>query len=264
MGILNVTPDSFYAGGRHSDVEAACAHARTLLLEGADLLDVGGESSHPGSAPVSVDEECARVVPVVAAIRRGSDVPISVDTTKAAVAAEALTAGANLVNDISAGRFDPAMLPLVAARDAGIVLMHMQGTPATMQDDPRYDDVVAEVREFLAARAESAIAAGIARSRIWIDPGIGFGKRREHNLTLLAHLERLADLGYPIVIGASRKRFLATDGDTPADRLPASLAAATLAVAHGAAVVRVHDVAATRRALAITDAVVAAGRPSSS
>lgn len=255
MGILNVTPDSFYDGGRHAGVDTALTHARTLLAEGADLIDVGGESSRPGAEPIGGDEEQARVVPVIAALRAGSAVPISVDTTKASVADAALAAGADVVNDISAGRFDPAMLPLVAARRATIVLMHMQGTPATMQRAPQYDDVLAEVEAFLTNRVAAAIAAGIARDRIWIDPGIGFGKRPEHNFALLGGLGRLRRLGLPIVLGASRKRFLAAPGESdPTDRLAASLAAATLAAAAGAAVVRVHDVAATRRAVAVADA----------
>ncbi|MCC7538466.1 MAG: dihydropteroate synthase [Deltaproteobacteria bacterium] len=256
MGILNVTPDSFYDGGQHPGPAAALAHGRRLAAEGADLIDVGGESSRPGAAPITSEEEGARVVPVVEALRRACDVPISVDTTKADVADAALAAGADVVNDISAGRFDARMLPLVAARGATIVLMHMRGTPATMQTAPRYDDVLGEVEAFLAERVRVAVAAGIHRDRIWIDPGIGFGKRREHNLLLLAQLGRLRDLGFPVVIGASRKRFLAAaDEDDPADRLAASLAAATLASAAGAAVVRVHDVAATRRAVAVADAL---------
>lgn len=255
MGILNVTPDSFYDGGRHAGLDAALTHARALLAEGADLIDVGGESSRPGAEPIDVDEERARVVPVIAALRTASAVPISVDTTKAAVADAALSAGADVVNDISAGCFDPDMLPLVAERGATIVLMHMQGTPATMQRAPHYDDVLAEVEAFLADRVAAAAAAGIVRDRIWIDPGIGFGKRPQHNFALLAGLGRLRRLGFPIVLGASRKRFLAAAGESdPADRLAASLAAATLAAAAGAAVVRVHDVAATLRAVAIADA----------
>ena len=256
MGILNVTPDSFYDGGRHAEPEAALAHARRLLTEGADLIDVGGESSRPGAAPISADEECRRVIPVVAALRRETDVPISIDTTQAAVAAEALTAGAAVVNDISAGRFDAAMLPLVAARGATIVLMHMQGTPATMQAAPSYEDVVAEVESFLRDRMTAARESGIGVDRIWIDPGIGFGKRQEDNLALLASLGRLRRLSAPLLVGVSRKRFLALDVDAgPADRLAASLAAATLAAAAGASIVRVHDVAPTRRAVALADAL---------
>ena len=259
MGILNVTPDSFYDGGRHATSDAALAHARVLLAEGADLLDVGGESSRPGAQPISADEESARVVPVIAALRAETDRPIAVDTTKAAVAAAALAAGADLVNDVSAGRFDPAMLPMIAAYGAGVVLMHMQGTPPTMQVAPQYDDVLAEVFAFLHERVTAAIAAGIPPGVVWIDPGIGFGKRPEHNFALLAGLGRLRTLGRPIVVGASRKRFLGADGDTPDARLASSLAAAALAVANGAAVVRVHDVAATRRAVAVADACVRAG-----
>ncbi len=261
MGILNVTPDSFFDGGRHAGLDAALAHARRLIAAGADVVDVGGESTRPGAAPLPADDELARVVPVVAALRHESDVPISVDTTKAAVAAAALDAGADVVNDVSAGRFDPGLLPLVAARGAGVVLMHMQGTPATMQAAPHYDDVVAEVRDFLRERAAAAIGAGVDPARIWVDPGIGFGKRRQDNLDLLAHLDALVTLGFPVLVGASRKGFLATAAsETPDDRLAASLAAAALAATNGAAIVRVHDVAATRRALALADAVRAAGR----
>lgn len=260
MGILNVTPDSFSDGGRYARFDAALAHGQALVAEGADLIDVGGESSRPGAQAITRDEEHARVVPVIAALRRHTDVPISVDTTKAAVADAALAAGADVVNDISAGRFDPGMLALVAARNATIVLMHMQGTPATMQAAPHYEDVVAEVEAFLADRIDAARAAGIARERIWIDPGLGFGKRTEHNFMLLAALGRLTGLGAPIVLGASRKRFLAAaDGNAPADRLAASLAAATLAAAAGAAIVRAHDVAETRRAVAIADGCRAHG-----
>lgn len=256
MAILNATPDSFYDGGRYTDLDAALTRARAMIAEGADLIDVGGESSRPGAVPISAEEECARIVPIVAALRRECDLPISVDTTKAGVAAAALAEGADVVNDISAGRFDAGMLPLVAARGATIVLMHMQGSPTTMQADPHYDDVVAEVETFLRDRIEAASASGIRRDRIWLDPGIGFGKRREHNLALLAGLPRLRRIGAPLLVGASRKRFLAADGDDgPDDRLAASIAAATLAAAGGAAIVRVHDVAATRRALALADAL---------
>ena len=261
MGIVNVTPDSFYDGGRCQTVDAALAHARRLLAEGADLIDVGGESTRPGARPVPAAEERARVLPVIAAVRAATDLPISIDTTKAEVAAAALAAGADIVNDVSAGRFDAAMLPLVAERGAGIVLMHMHGTPATMQDAPAYDDVVAEVRAFLAERAAAARAAGIAADRIVVDPGIGFGKRLEHNLALLAHLGRLAELGFPVAVGTSRKAFLGTlTGDPPAERLAASIAAAVLAAARGARILRVHDVAATKRALAVAEAIAGARR----
>jgi dihydropteroate synthase len=260
MGIVNVTPDSFFDGGRTATPDAAMAHARRLIAEGADLLDVGGESTRPGARPVAADEELARVLPVVTALRAETDLPISIDTTKSAVAAAALAAGADIVNDVSAGRLDPAMLPLAARHGAVVVLMHMQGTPATMQEAPAYDDVVAEVAAFLAARARAAEAAGIAAERIWVDPGIGFGKRLEHNLELLAHLERLCALGYPVLVGVSRKSFLAALTGEPVERrLAGSLAAAVSAAARGARIVRVHDVAATRGALAVATAVAAAG-----
>jgi dihydropteroate synthase len=261
MGILNVTPDSFADGGLHRGVDAALARARTLIAEGADVIDVGGESTRPGAEPVPAEVEYARVVPVIAALRAETDLPISVDTTKASVAADALAAGADVVNDVSAGRFDPAMLALVATRGAGLVLMHMQGSPATMQEAPAYGDVVTEVATFLGERAAAARAAGVAPADVWVDPGIGFGKRLEHNLALLARLERLVALGFPVVVGASRKGFLgALSGAPVGDRLPASLAAAVLAAAHGARVVRVHDVGATRHALAVADALTHAGR----
>jgi dihydropteroate synthase len=264
MGILNVTPDSFYDGGRHAALDAALAQARVLIAEGADVLDVGGESSRPGAQPISADEECSRVIPVITELRRETDRPISIDTTKAVVAAEALAHGADVVNDISAGRLDPAMLDLVAAHGAGIVLMHMQGIPATMQTAPRYDDVVAEVGAFLRERAQAARAAGIDQTRIWLDPGLGFGKRRQDNFALLAHLDRLTALGLPILVGASRKRFLAADEhEPPKHRLAASLAAAALAVAHGASIIRAHDVGATRRATAIADALARAAHHAS-
>ncbi len=264
MAILNVTPDSFSDGGRYDTVPAALEHTRRLIAEGADLIDVGGESTRPGSSPVPAAEERARVVPVIEALRAEMDLPISVDTTKAEVAAAALAVGADMVNDVSGGRFDDGMLPLVAARGAAIVLMHMQGVPATMQDAPSYGDVVGEVRAFLAERVAAGRAAGIPDGRLWIDPGIGFGKRAEHNLALLAALERLVELGHPVVVGASRKGFLGAvgGGDTVEARLPASLAAAVLAAAAGARVVRVHDVAATRKALAVADAVARSARTS--
>jgi dihydropteroate synthase len=261
MWILNVTPDSFYDGGRHASPDTALARARVLLAEGADVIDVGGESSRPGSRSISADEECSRVIPVITGLRRETDRLVSVDTMKAEVAAEALANGADVVNDISAGRFDPAMLTLVATHGAGIVLMHMQGTPATMQAAPRYGDVLAEVHAFLRERAELACAAGINPEQIWLDPGIGFGKSREDNFALLAQLDRLAAIGFSILVGASRKQFLAMEENEPTeDRLAASLAAAALAVAHGAAIVRVHDVAATRHAVGVADGLTRATR----
>lgn len=261
MGVLNVTPDSFWDGGRHATTAAAVAKGRALLAEGADWLDVGGESTRPGAAPVPVDEECARVVPVVAALRDETDRPLSIDTSKREVAAAALAAGADVVNDVTAGRGDPGMLSLVAAHGAAIVLMHMQGTPATMQRAPAYDDVVTEVVAFLGARVAAARDAGVESSRILVDPGIGFGKRPCDNVALLRHLDRLAALGSPIVVGASRKAFLGVLTEAPTeDRLVPSLAAAVIAAMAGARMVRVHDVRATRRALAIADALGPHGR----
>lgn len=261
MGIVNVTPDSFYEGARHPSADAALLHARALIAEGADLLDVGGESTRPGATVVDAEEEARRVLPVITALRAETALPLSIDTMKASVAAAALDAGVDLVNDVSAGCFDPTMLSIVAVRRGGIVLMHMQGTPATMQVAPRYDDVVEEVTAFLAGRAAAARAAGIAPNRILLDPGIGFGKRLEHNVALLAHLGTIVDLGYPVLIGVSRKGFLGTlTGDPPAERLSASTAAAALAVANGARVVRAHDVAATLRATRMADAIVTARR----
>lgn len=246
MGVVNVTPDSFSDGGRYFDVDRAVAHGLALVAEGADVVDVGGESSRPGAEPVDEAEECRRVVPVVAAL--APTVRVSVDTVKASVAEAALAAGATIVNDISA-----SLWPVAAEAGAGWVAMHMQGTPRTMQADPRYDDVVAEVHEFVLGRARQALDAGVPE--VWVDPGIGFGKTRAHNLALLRHLPALVAAGVPVLVGASRKGFLGTvapgpDGRPPAPvhRLPASLAVATWAMASGCAMVRVHDVAATVRA----------------
>jgi dihydropteroate synthase len=250
-GVVNVTPDSFSDGGEHATAETALAHAKRLVEEGADVLDVGGESTRPGAAPVPVEVEAARVVPVVRALREaGVALPVSVDTRKAAVADAALAAGATIVNDVSAGLHDPSMLATAARHGAGMVLMHMRGEPATMQKDPRYGDVVAEVRAFLEARAAAAAGAGVPRERIWVDPGLGFGKTFEHNETLLRGLEDLVALGWPVLVGASRKAFLgAAAGRGPKDRLAGSIACAVRAAEAGAAAVRVHDVAATVEAL---------------
>ncbi|MGC9530050.1 MAG: dihydropteroate synthase [Candidatus Bipolaricaulaceae bacterium] len=248
MGIVNVTPDSFSPGGRYLDPEAAAAHALRLEAEGADLIDVGGESTRPGAAPVSAREELRRVLPVLAALQGKLSVPISIDTTKAEVAEESIKAGAQVVNDISALRFDPEMGPLVARTGVGVILMHMQGTPQTMQDNPTYADVVDEVRSFLAARARAAVAAGVAGEQVAVDPGIGFGKTVEHNLDLLRRLPALVELGLPVVVGPSRKSFIGAVLGLPVDqRLEGTLAACAVAVARGADVVRVHDVAPVRR-----------------
>jgi dihydropteroate synthase len=254
MGIVNVTPDSFSDGGRFLDTDAAVAHGLTLVEAGADLLDVGGESTRPGAVPVDVDEELARVLPVIQRLAVEADVPVSVDTTKAAVAGAALRAGALVVNDVSAGLADPAMLGVVADTGAGFVAMHRRGEPRTMQHDVRYDDVVAEVTAHLVERRDAALAAGVTDDAICVDPGIGFGKLAEHNLELLARLpEVVARVGVPVLVGASRKTFLGallaeSRGVSPSDVPPSARDDATLAtvmwsVDQGAAVVRVHDVA---------------------
>jgi len=258
MGILNVTPDSFSDGGRFTDRGRAVEHGLAMEREGADIIDVGGESTRPGAEPVPEDEELARVVPVIEGLRAaGLEASISIDTSKAAVATAALEAGADLVNDVSALRADPEMAALVAERGVPCVLMHMRGEPRTMQRDPRYADVVAEVRAFLEERLAAAVAAGIAEERIWIDPGIGFGKTAEHNLTLLRELDALADLGRPIVIGTSRKSFLGRiTGRDYTGLAAATVATSVLAYERGARVFRVHDVAPTRDALLVAAATV--------
>jgi dihydropteroate synthase len=257
MGVVNVTPDSFYDGGRYPDPGAAIGHARRLVEEGADLLDIGGESSRPGADPVAADEELRRVLPVLDALRE-LGVPVSVDTTKPEVMRAALEHGAAMINDITA-LASPGALEVVARSEAAVCLMHMQGDPRTMQADPVYADVVAEVREFLAARAQACAAAGVARERIVLDPGFGFGKTVGHNLRLLAHLDWIAALGFPVLAGWSRKSSLGRITGRPAeDRLAASLAAALLSVQRGARMVRVHDVAATRDVLAVLAAVESA------
>lgn len=258
MGVVNVTPDSFYGGSRTLDPERAVARGMELAGQGADILDIGGESSRPGSDPVSAAEERLRVVPVISGLRRQSHVFLSVDTTKREVAQAAVEAGADIINDISALRFDAGLLEWVASSGAAVVLMHMLGTPKTMQAAPRYDDVLAEVRSFLAERAAAAAAAGLGADRTILDPGIGFGKRPEDNLTLLNRLTDLAELGRPIMVGPSRKSFLGAILDLPAEeRLEGTLAAAVLAVARGAHILRVHDVEAVRRAVMTAEAVLA-------
>ncbi len=258
MGIVNVTPDSFSDGGRFLDPAAALDQARRLVEAGADILDIGGESTRPGATPVSAAEEIARVVPLIAAIRANSDVAISIDTMKPAVARAAVAAGATIWNDVAALRFAPDAPEVAAELGCEVVLMHMLGQPGTMQDDPRYEDVVAEVEAFLLARALTAMAAGVAREKIWLDPGIGFGKTPAHNLALLAALPRFVALGYPILLGASRKRFIAVIDPLaadPATRLGGSLAAHLHAAAAGVAAVRVHDVRETAQALSVWSAI---------
>jgi dihydropteroate synthase len=257
MGIVNVTPDSFSDGGAFDDAAEAVKHGLRLLEEGADLLDVGGESTRPGSDPVGVDEERDRVVPVIEGLRREApEAVLSVDTRKAAVAVEALGAGAHVVNDVGAGA-DPAMFDVAAAAGTGMVLMHMRGDPKTMQEAPSYEDVVGEVHTFLAERVDAAGAAGIGRDRLAVDPGIGFGKDLGHNLELLRSIGSLRAIGVPVVVGASRKRFVGrlSRVEDPSNRLEGSLAAAVWCATQGVAVVRVHDVGPTVRALRVVDAI---------
>ncbi len=258
MGILNVTPDSFSDGGMFDQAEDAVAHGLGLAEEGADLVDIGGESTRPGAEPVPESEERRRVLPVVEGLRAARpDLPISIDTRHAAIAVDALAAGASVVNDISGGS-DDDMLPVVAKAGAGLVLMHMRGDPVTMQDAPMYDDVVEDVHEYLRERVEAAIFAGVDADRLCVDPGIGFGKNVDHNLALLRSIGRFADLDGAVMVGASRKRFVGalSGADDPRDRLEGSLAAAILAAASGADIVRVHDVMPTLRALRVADAIM--------
>jgi dihydropteroate synthase len=251
MGILNVTPDSFSDGGRFNTAEKAVVHGLEMVNQGADLLDVGGESTRPGAKPVDLGVELGRVVPVVEALVQQTSVPISVDTSKAEVARQCLKHGAQIINDVTALAGDPQMTAVVREFDAGIVLMHMQGTPATMQRDPRYKDVVAEVLRFLRGQLKACVKAGLAVERMVVDPGIGFGKTVEHNLTLLARLEEFQKLNRPVLLGVSRKGFSGTVlGRSPSDRMAGSLAIVSYAIARGAVqIVRVHDVAQTRDAV---------------
>ncbi|GAB4251076.1 dihydropteroate synthase [Deferrisoma sp.] len=260
MGILNVTPDSFSDGGEFFDRDAALERALAMVEEGADLLDVGGESTRPGAPLVSQDEEERRVLPVIEHLAHRVGVPISVDTYKAAVARKAVDAGAAIVNDVSGLRMDPEMARAVAETGAGLVVMHMRGDPRTMQSDTTYDDLVGEIFRALEESVDRAVEAGVDRSRVWIDPGIGFGKSAGQNLVLLRRLGEFRSLGCPILVGASRKSFIGkTLGiDDPKDRLEGSLAAAVLAVAGGARILRVHDVRATRRAADLAWAVCSA------
>jgi len=263
MGILNVTPDSFSDGGCFADAGEAVEHAFRMTEEGADIVDIGGESTRPGAAPVAVEDELRRVLPVVEALAGHCRAALSIDTRKAAVAGPALEAGAHIVNDVSALRHDPDMLPLVAASGAGVVLMHMQGTPATMQNAPRYDDVVAEVAAFLKERVQTAVSGGVAPAQMAVDPGIGFGKTLEQNVLLLRHLSALAALGRPVAVGLSRKRFLgALTGREVDARLPAGLAGLAAAVLRGASILRVHDVAASVDAVRVAAAIAGAGEGS--
>lgn len=258
MGVINVTPDSFSDGGALTSADAVARRAVEMTAEGADWLDVGGESTRPGARPVSEAEEMARVIPAISAIRTRCGLPLSVDTMKPAVARAAIAAGATMWNDVSALSATPESLETAAALGCEIVLMHMQGEPASMQDDPRYDDVLAEVTHFLAERARAAVAAGVAPVQIWLDPGLGFGKTLAHNLALLRGLDRIVGLGFPVVVGASRKgmiRALDPKAKDAGDRLGGSLALALAAARAGVAMVRVHDVRETAQALAVEAAI---------
>jgi dihydropteroate synthase len=259
MGIVNVTPDSFSDGGLFLDADAAIAHGRELIAEGADILDIGGESTRPGAEPVGADEEIRRVIPVIEALT-GTGAQISIDTTKAEVAQRALDSGATIVNDVAAFRFDPDIAAVTAAAGATCVLMHMLGEPRTMQKDPRYDEVVSDVKAFLEERLEYAVGQGIPEERIWLDPGIGFGKTVEHNLELIARLDEIVAIGRPVVFGASRKSFLGKLTDRQVDeRLAGTIAANIIAYDRGARVFRVHDVAPTADALKVATATFRAG-----
>jgi len=260
MGVVNVTPDSFSDGGRYLDPGAAIAHGEQLAAEGAAILDVGGESTRPGADPVPVEEELRRVLPVVEAL--AGTARVSIDTSKAVVAAAALGAGASYVNDVTAFRGDPELAAVVADRGVDCCLMHMLGTPRTMQDDPRYGDVVSDVKAFLEERLAAAVAAGVAEQRVMLDPGIGFGKTVAHNLELLRRLDEIVALGRPVVVGVSRKSFLGRITGRDADqRAVATAAANVLALERGASVFRVHDVAETRDALSVAAATLAGRWP---
>jgi dihydropteroate synthase len=256
MGIVNVTPDSFSDGGRWLDPAAAIAHGRELVEDGAAILDVGGESTRPGASPVPADEQLRRVVPVLEGLQ-GVGARISIDTTKASVAEAALELGADIVNDVTALRDDPDLVGLVADKGATVVLMHMLGEPRTMQADPRYEDVVDDIKDFLEERMRHAIDAGVAEERVWLDPGIGFGKTVDHNLTLLQRLREFTALGRPIVVGTSRKGFIgAITGQDVEGRVPGTIATNVVALANGAEVFRVHDVAPVAQALAVAGATL--------
>ena len=258
MGILNVTPDSFYDGGVYLSKNAAVDRALQMVHEGADIIDIGGESTRPGAEPVSEEEELSRVLPVVEALVSEVNVPISIDTYKSTVASLCLEAGATIVNDISALRFDDAMMELVANYSAYVVLMHMKGTPQNMQDAPDYSDVVSEIEVFFEERITAAKSGGIPRKRIILDPGIGFGKTPVHNFTILSDLKRISGLGFPLLVGPSRKSFIGITLNLPEnERLEGTAASVTAAVLNGAKIVRVHDVKEMKRVITITDSISA-------
>ena len=259
MGILNVTPDSFSDGGKYTEIDTAVEQAKLMLTEGVDIIDIGGESTRPGSDSVSKEEQIARVVPVIKAIREklSETVSISIDTTLSEVAKAALDAGANIINDISAGQDDKAILLLASEREVPIILMHMKGTPKTMQDNPSYDDVVAEVIVSLKQRVEEALVAGIKKENIAVDPGIGFGKRREDNIALLAQIDKIVAIGYPVLLGTSRKRFMGSlcSVSTPAELITATAVTTALGVMSGVQMFRVHDVKENKQAAEVAWAI---------
>lgn len=260
VGVVNVTPDSFYDGGLYFEPARAIERALTLAAEGADIIDIGGESSRPGSIPIPAKEEKKRILPVVEVLRQKNDVLISVDTTKAEVAEAALAVGADIINDISAGRFDPQMFPVVARAKAAVILMHMKGTPRTMQLAPHYDDVLGEVKAFLGERLEAAESCGVARESVLLDPGIGFGKTLEHNLTLLNNLQFFEELGRPLMVGISRKSFIGKILKLEVkDRLEGTIAASVVSILRGASLLRVHDIQAVKRAIAVAEAILSQG-----
>ena len=256
MGIINVTPDSFSDGGKYANVEAAVMRAKQMVADGADIIDIGGESSRPGAEPISANEECRRVVPVVQALAEQFQIPISVDTYKAEVAYEALSAGACVINDITALHGDPNMCQILADAQAGVILMHMQGVPATMQKAPTYQNVVVEVHAWLTEVASQAVDRGIDSSRIMIDPGIGFGKTLDHNLEILRHLMQFRGIGYPLLVGVSRKKFIGQILDLPVhQREEGTAATVAWSIINGANVVRVHDVAKMKQVVQVIDAI---------
>lgn len=256
MGIVNVTPDSFSDGGKYTSTQAAVCHALTLIAEGADILDIGGESTRPGAAPVSLDEEISRVIPVIEALKGVSTVPLSIDTYKPEVMRQAIAAGADMVNDVRALQ-EPGALDVLVKSHVGICLMHMQGNPMTMQMSPHYEDVVIEVGQFLADRLQVCLSHGVAKNRIVLDPGFGFGKTREHNISLIQQLEKLHSIGLPLLVGLSRKSVLgAIAGGDENQRLYASIAASVISAMKGAKIVRVHDVKATVDALKVVAAIL--------
>ncbi len=256
MGILNVTPDSFSDGGHFISQTSALAQAEAMIAAGADIIDIGGESTRPFAEPVSTDEELERVIPAITAIRKKHTLPISIDTTKAAVAKEALTAGADIINDVSALQKDPAMLQLVRETTHPVIIMHMQGTPGTMQVEPHYENVIEEILAFFRQRLNWLEENGVDKNRIIVDPGIGFGKKLKHNLSILKHLQRFAELGQPVLLGHSRKRFIGDITGLEVDErdLPTTVISG-LALSQNIAIVRVHDVAATRQAMQVSDAI---------